>query len=144
MIWTSDIVGSFKYCTPTPHSSTNTIYPLPAFSDSEPLNIYTPIFETASYIGFTTTWCQVKGLLYLPNSLSVISVKMFASPNSILRLYSVWSEIPRHVAILLHPCSPVHSSPTQLLDHFLCNIVWRSSSCTYSECQWSLFLLVKA
>ena len=141
MIWTGDIVGSFKYCTPAPHSSTNTIYPLPAFSDSEPLNIYTPIFETASYIGFTTTWCQVKGLLYLPNSLSVISVKLFSSPNSILRLYSVWSEIPRHVAILLQ-FIPVSRSCSII--SFVILLGGLPQDCTCRECQWSLFLLMKA
>ena len=43
-----------------------TIYPVQAFSDSEPLNIHTPAFETTSNIDFPTVWCQIKSLLYLP------------------------------------------------------------------------------
>lgn len=54
MTWASDIVGSSTDCIPTSHSSAFSIYPFQAFSDSEPLNIYSPAFEAASNIDFST------------------------------------------------------------------------------------------
>ena len=65
----------------------------------------------------------------------VISVKLFSSPNSIPCLYSVCSEIPRHVAILLR-FIPVSRSCS--ITSFV--TVRRSSSCACQECQWRVLL----
>ena len=68
MIWTSNIVGSSTDRIPMSHTSTYTIYPLQAFSDSE-LLIRTfkqlTTFETNCNISFPTTWPYIYGLLYL-------------------------------------------------------------------------------
>ena len=76
-----------------------------------------PIIELSStyqWVIFRTCW-RIHGVKFrvcsicLSNSSSVISVKLFSTPNTILRFYNVLWEIPRHVTILL-PFIPVSRS----------------------------------
>ena len=57
MIWIRHVVGPSTDCVCSSHSSPKAIYPFQTFSDSGPLNIYSPPFQTASNIGFPTIWC---------------------------------------------------------------------------------------